>query len=286
MNFVSKLMASAVLAAVPSVYAQSAWLPESGRWEVTPVYTFQTFDEFWMGDTSVRNPNDGDSLDQHSGFIAVEYGFASGWAADVALGYTHSASSAFNGTGEKQSDDGLADTQVGIRYRLIDEDDPDAFVPITLTLRVGGIIEGTYDPNFPFSAGDGASGAKFSTLWGKTFGSTGLSTYGELGFQTRAQDVPDDFLASFGVGYTCPGGVTLHTGYRLIQGLSGPDIGDPGFGATFGFPQVKEESHNLEAGIGYTDGGGRFYQFFYARTLEGRNTGEKNVFGFAVTFGF
>jgi hypothetical protein len=265
---------------------QSAWIPDPGQWFLAPVYTFQTFDEFWLGEQSVSNPNNGDSLDQHTAYLSAEYGLARNWAADLAIGYTHSSSSAFNPTGQSDSDDGLADTQLGIRYTLVDENDPGAWLPLTLTLRAGGIIEGTYDPDFPFSAGDGASGARFSLLWGKNFGTSGFSSYGELGFQTRTDDVPDDFLASVGIGYTFLIPISLHGGYRLIHGLSGPDIGDPGFGASFGFPQVKEISHNVEAGIGYTDAGNRFYQFFYARTFDGRNTGEKDVFGFSVTFVF
>lgn len=280
------LAAVALFAGIPAAFGQSAWLPEPRAWELTPVYTFQTFDQFWMGDQKVDNPNDGDSLDQHSAYLAVEYGFAKNWAADVAVGYTYSSSSAFNPGGESESDDGLADTQIGIRYRLIDENDTSAILPLTLTVRAGAIIEGTYDPNYPFSAGDGASGGRFSLLWGKNFGHTGLSTYGEAAFQTRANDVPDDLILAAGVAYTCKAGITVNAGYRLIQGLSGPDIGSPGFGTDFGFPQVKEESQNFETGIGYTDSGGRYYQFFYARTFEGRNTGEKDVFGLAVTFGF
>lgn len=281
----TRLATTALFAAAGTLaWSQSAWVPEAGRWEVTPLYVFQTFDRFWMGTTKVPNPNNGDSLDQHSGFIGVEYGIVENLAADVAVGYTYSASRAFNAAGRTESDDGLADTQIGLRYRVLREES--SVVPINVTLRAGGVIEGTYDPNFPFSSGDGASGGRFSVLLGKTFGRTGLAAYSEIGYQIRTEDVPDDFLASVGLGYTFLRHVTVNAGYRLIQGLSGPDIGAPGFGTRFGFPQVREITHNFETGIGFMDNGGRYYQFFYARTVAGRNTGEKDVFGFAATFSF
>ncbi len=282
----SSLLTFLLVGATAPVFGQSAWIPEVNQWELTPFYTFQTFDEFWVGTQKVHNPNDGDSLDQHTVSMAAEYGLAQCWALDLTFGFTHTATSAFNPKGGNDTDDGFIDTQVGVRYQLSHEDDPTALLPITLTFRAGAVIQGNYDPNFPFSAGDGGTGGRFSLLWGKNISDTGLSTYGEIGYQTRNHDVPDDFLFSAGIGYTCPARITLNAGYRLIKGLSGPDIGDPGFGVDFGFPQVKEVSHNIEGGIGYTDSRQRFYQFYYARTVDGRNTGEKNLFGFAVTFQF
>ena len=41
---------------------------------------------------------------------------------------------------------------------------------------------------------------------------------------------------------------------------------------------------SLEASLGYTDKGGRYFQLFYAHTLDGRNTGEKDTFGISATF--
>jgi hypothetical protein len=307
------LIPALALAAGVSAQAQySAWLPEERQFIATPGFTYSTFDEFWMGDKKVKNPGvpapgpkpppekrlsrpkgvtppppsaaplvkDGESLDQYTGYISLEYGILRDLAADVTVGYTRTETDAFVLGGD--SDDGLADTLIGLRYRVVNERDHDAWVP-SVALRVGGIIPGTYDENFPFSAGDGAAGVEGSLLLAKEI-CPGFGVFGDIGYRFREDDVPDDVFGSAGI-YAGYRGFNGTVAYRHVQGTSGPDIGDPGFGTRFGFPEVKEISQNIEFGLGYTDGE-RHYQVFYARTLDGRNTGERNIFGVSVSFVF
>ena len=49
-------------------------------------------------------------------------------------------------------------------------------------------------------------------------------------------------------------------------------------------PQVRERLQLVEGGIGYTDAGGRTYQFTVGMKIDGRNTGERTVYGFSVSF--
>lgn len=255
--------------------AQSAWLPAPKQLVATPSVSFQTYDEFWAGDVKVKLPDD---VDQYYGGIMLEYGITPVLAADLTIGYTRVETKAFGGDGE---DDGLADTSFGLRWKFLDEEATVSAYTPTLTLRAGGIIEGTYDENFPFSAGDGASGAQVSLLLGKEFGQSGFGIFGDFGYRYRGEHVPDDLFGSFGI-YQSIKSFTLSVGYRHIQGLSGEDIGDPGFR----FPEVREIQQNIEAGVGYTDRGGRFYQFFYAHTLDGKNTGDKDIFGLSASIPF
>jgi hypothetical protein len=265
-------------------WAQSAWLPAQGEFIATPGAAFSTFDEFWIGRTRVRNPPNGKSLDQYTGFVTLEYGILRQLAADVTIGYTATDTDAFGGA----SDDGLADTQLGLRYRLVDET---RALP-SLALRLGGIVAGTYDENAPFSAGDGASGFEASLLLGKTFGDSGFGAYGDIGYRIRESDVPDDLFGSVGLFKQFQGvfresdAFTLSVGYRHVQGLSGPDIGAPGFGTSFGFPQVREINQLLEGSVGYSDSGGRQYQFTVAKSVEGRNTGDKMAFVVTISLPF
>jgi hypothetical protein len=113
----------------------------------------------------------------------------------------------------------------------------------------------------------------------------GFGLYGDVGWRIRTEDVPEDLFGAAGLYLTWKF-ATLNVGYRGVKGLSGPDIGGPGFLVTYGFPQTKEISQNIETALGITDKGGRYYQFFYAHTLDGRNTGQKNVFGAAIRFPF
>lgn len=253
----------------------SAWLPEQHQWIVTPSFVYSTFDEFWLGTEKMDNPPNGKSLDQYTGLLTLEYGITPDLAADLTIGYTATDTDAFGG----DSDDGLADTTFGLRYQFLDQHREGRW-PLwpTAAIRVGGIIEGTYDEDLPFSAGDGASGAEVSLLLGKEI-CPGFGFFGDVGYRYRTRDVPEDLFASAGTYFTWRD-FTASVAYRHVEGLDGDDIGDPGFT----FPEVKEVIQNIEAGLGYRDSGGRYYQFFYARTIDGRNTGEKDIFGFSASF--
>ncbi len=282
MNKFSKLIICAALGSGASAFAQqSAWLPAPREFLVTPAFTYQTYDRFWAGKTKGPLPTGG-SLNQETASITLEYGLCEAAAADLSFGYVWTDSKGFGGG--KQTDDGLTDTSFGLRYRFLDETKTQCKFAPTMALRVGGIIEGTYDQDFPFSGGDGASGFETSLLFGKAI-CPGFGLYGDIGYRNRNHRVPDDLFGSAGVyaTYKC---ATATLAYRHVQGLSGGDIGGPGFGAAYGFPQVKEISQNIEAGLGIRDKAGRYYQFFYARTIEGRNTGEKNIFGISATIPF
>jgi Putative MetA-pathway of phenol degradation len=248
----------------------SAYLPDRGQVVVTPTYAYSFYDEAWIG--KHKMPID---QDQHSIFLTVEYGILDWLAVDATMGYSWAH---IDGAG---SDDGLTDTTIGLRARLLDED---GGAPFQLALRVGAIIPGSYDTGFPFAIGDGAGGIEESLLVAKRL-TDWLTFYGDFGHRWRAEDVPQDLFASGGLSATF-GHVTVSCGYRGVWGLDGGDIGGPGFGKSYGFPQTKEIQHNIEASIGFTDPDDRFYQVFYSRTLDGRNTGEHNVFGISVSIPF
>jgi hypothetical protein len=284
------LLTAALCASATPALAQSAWLPGAGEWQASPGFSFSTFDEFWAGRTKVSNPGppplpSGESLNQYTGYVSVEYGILGNLAADLTVGYTFTDSDAFGGNAD---DDGLTDTLIGLRYKLVDETKCDCPWMPTVTWRVGGIIAGTYDENLPFSAGDGAHGLETSLLFGKSIGETGFGLYGDIGYRFREGSVPEDLFGAVGV-YKSLGPVTLVFGYRHTQGLSGLDIEGPGFddsNPNTGFPAVKEIVQLLEGGIAYTDKGGRNYQFSVAGSVDGRNTGDKLIFGFNVTIPF
>src|SRR5436309_8681792 len=276
----------ALLTGGAACFGQSAWLPAHNQFKATPGFSFSTFDEFWAGDKKVSNPPNGDSLRQYSGYVTMEYGILRNLAADATVGYTATDTDAFGGNA---SDNGLMDTSLGLRYRLVDEFNSHYTWMPTLTLRAGAVIPGTYDENKPFSAGDGAYAFESSLLFGKAIGDCGFGLYGDFGYRVREDPVPDEFFGTAGV-YQQIGPVTLAVGYRHIQPVSGIDIGgkdfNPALGASHGFPATKEINKLVEGGISFTDKGGRNYQFTVAGSVDGRNTGDKSIFGFNVTLPF
>ena len=261
-------------AALPAVAQTSAYTPAPGQLIVSPAYAYQSFDKAWVGKTKITLPDD---ITQHTGVIAFDYGITSKFAVDAQIGYVRTDSDAF---GPGMRDDGLTDTMVGLRYKLVDETAVDCRWSPTLSLRAGAIIEGTYQQNQPYSAGDGASGFEVSLQWGKAIGTTGLALYGDFGYRWRNHDVPEDLFGSVGLSYTIANSVTLSGGYRHTQGLSGPDIGAPAFTS---WPIAREISQLAEFSLSYTDKGGRTYAVFGGVSLDGRNTGDKTIFGATIS---
>jgi hypothetical protein len=270
--------------------AQSVWLPYQGELLVAPGFSYSTFDEFWVGRDRVHPLEDNDeSLDQYTGYVTLEYGILERLAADATVGYTATSRTRTFGN---DSDKGLADTMIGVRYRMVDED---KVIP-AIAVRVGGIIAGTYDENTPFSAGDGAHGFESSILFGKSFGNTGFGAYGDIGYRVRENPVPDEifgsggFFKQFSNIFAEADAITTSIGYRHIQSLSGIDImgrdWNPARGAAHGFPALREINQLLEGALGYTDMGGRQYQVAVGKSLKGRNTGDKWIFLFSVTLPF
>jgi hypothetical protein len=280
------------VAAAGGAGAQSAWLPAADHFVATPAFSYSTFDEFWMGSTRVDPLKaNGESLDQFNMFLVMEYGILDRLAADVTIGYARVfETNTFN----NDDDDGLADTQLGLRYRMFDEGE---WMPV-VTARFGGVIAGTYDENTPFAPGDGASALEMSLLMGKGFGYSGFGAWSELGYRARDlfDPVPNEAFASVGMYKQFLGvfanedAFTISAGYRYVGCPDGLDIGGPGFdpsgGKRTGFPALKEVNELFEGALGYTDSGGRHYQFSAAQSVDGRNTGDKTIFGFAVSLPF
>ncbi|MEW6305398.1 MAG: hypothetical protein AB1705_18125 [Verrucomicrobiota bacterium] len=257
----------------------SAYLPPEGTLLLTPSYTFQTHGNFWAGTTKVANP----TVEQHSGLLVLDYGLTESWAADVAFGYTTSSTSTPAGALTR---DGLADTRFGLRYRVFDaEDSWLSFLP-TVTLRAGGIVEGTYDTSssvvFPHLPGKGASGGEIGLLLGKRWEESSFGIYADVGYRVRSERVPDELLASVGMYREFFDALALSVGWRYSGGMSGVDFGAPGFTPNH-LVEVKEEAHRIELTLSHADKGGRLYQIYFSHTLAGRNTGEKAMIGAAVT---
>ena len=259
----------------------SAYLPDRGEAGFSPFYIFQTYDRFWLGSDSEDFPR----TDQHTAGATIEYGLFDDIALDVSISYARSIGTrkdVFNNDKVVGVEDGLNDTNIGARWRAFDEYEWDSPLVPTVTLRLGGIIQGKYESNTPEAIGDNASGVEGSIIWSKVFGATGFGISGEAGLRYRAEHVPDDFFVSAGLFQTFFDCLTLSCNFRHIHAMSGPDIGDPGFT----FPEVKEISSSLEYGIAYHDEGSRFYQFYVGHTIDGRNTSERLVFGFSVGIPF
>jgi hypothetical protein len=255
----------------------SPWTLARGDVSLTPVFLYETFDRFFMGTEEASGPERG--MHQFTFLTTVEYGLLDGLTADLTLGYTRAVLRTAAG---KVGEDGLADSSFGLRYRLVDEFQSNAAATPTVSLRIGGIAEGTYDAGLVQSPGDGASGVQVDLLGGKTFGSSGFGVAGDVGYRHRTEIVPDDLLLAAGLYQTFARHWQASAGVRHERGLSGTDIGAQGFN----FPGLKEIATSIEAGLGYVHPAGHFLGLSFAHTVDGRNTGKKFVYGGVATFVF
>ena len=278
-RFFQFLLAGVILLASVPASGQSAYVPLEGRFTLSGSYVFETFDEFWRGRKKTRLPDD---IHQHTVSVGLEYGLFDDVALDLTLGYTRSS------FGSADDIDGLNDTSLGVRWRIFDEFRSDLSYLPTLTVRLGGIIEGSYDTittGPPHSPGDGASGVETSLLFGKVFGATDMSVSGDVGYRHRDSNVPDDFFVSVGLDKIFFEYILAGFHYRHTQGLSGIDIGSPGFDPSR-FPEVKEISDNVQAELGYIGARGQYFGLIAAWTIAGRNTGKKLILGPVASFPF
>lgn len=201
-----------------------------------------------------------------------------GVALDLTLGYV-------NAFGDPEPNNGgLYDTTLGVTVELLDEFEWDApWVPTT-TLRVGGIIAGTYDANgavFPGIPGDKASGFQAELAAGKML-PMGFGATGALGIRARTRNVPIDWHVRMSAFKAFGDVVHLSIAYDQWLSVSGLDVGGPGFSPDL-FRELRENTGNIEAGLGVHDPWlGLDWSVFYARTVMGRNTGIKDVVGFVI----
>ncbi|MEM9444277.1 MAG: hypothetical protein AAGA18_02895 [Verrucomicrobiota bacterium] len=270
-----------VIALGTPLKAARPWLPFEEQWIANVSFSYTTFDEFYQGTTKVKLA---DEQEEFRTLVGVEYGLNDSIAFDVTLGYSVATFDP-NPNGDQH---GLDDTRLGVRWRFLNEDYfEEEWIP-TLTMRVGAIIEGTYEVQTngaTNSVGDGASGAEVELAWGKRFDSIGFGFYGAAGFRARNENVPEDFLLNLGIYKNIIDEVTLTFSYRRQQSLSGLDIGGPGF-TPDRFPELKEISDTINGGIYYNSPHGHSYGFTLGHVLDGRNVGDKFIFQVSTTFRF
>ena len=251
--------------------AGSPWVPGEGNLSVSTFTTYQDFDSLYARTNRVRFP--AKRMRQINSAVRFEYGITERIAADLTLGYAGTKSKVFGTV------DGLDDTQLGVTFQLIDEFAYEQVWLPSAAIRVGGIIEGSYDAlAFPAAPGDGASGWEVELSVGKTLPyGLGFSMTG--GYRDRDEGVPADWHARVETFLTLLDRVTLSAAYDDRRSLSGFSLGDPDFDPTRQAPRLDEDVANVDVGLGYTDGAGRYWGVYYAWTVWGRNTGIKEIAG-------
>ena len=260
--------------ALPAIAAAdgSPWLPVPGSTQISLGYINQTGDEFYLGTTEAPLPV---KLKQDTYSIGAKYGLTDEIAIDARLNY---AKINFG----PASESAVADSSIGVNWRVYDEFEH-AAAP-TITLRAAAIIAGNYETGKLDAIGDGASGVNLSVLAGKYL-TPRLTVAGEFGYSFRSGAVPNDLLFSAKAGYSLTSFVSVSAGYIATRSLGDLDIGGPGFSPPR-FPEVREDRDLVSVGAAFAVASSTSLNVNYGTVVSGRNTTKADVWGVSVVTSF
>ena len=265
----------------------SPWLPAPGAGFVNLSYVSQNATQFYVQEDLRGTPpqnavpdGKGPNLGQHTVWLNGMYGWSDAIAIDVRVGLARSYASA-GPTGGRDNYSGVTDTNIGVTWRIVDE----LVCPSSpsIALRAGAIIEGSYEPGYINSIGDGASGLEVSALAGKYFGDM-FAVSGEVGYRDRDEGVPADFFFNATGGMLFEN-IGLSVNYKLVDAQSGLQIGVPPF--TPGgrvFPRLEEDIQFLSGTVSLNVSDQTNLAVSYGEVIDGRNTSKSKVF--SVTMGY
>ena len=274
--------AFAGLVALPALGDGSPWLPTPGTGNLSLSYVYQTADRFYRVTSNRPTPGGGEDLIQGTLWLKGSYGISDSVAVDLRLGRAKSEFTTGPGIPAAQnSHDGLVDINAGLTWRIVDEAMGE--MP-SIAVRVGAIVDGGYSTGRINSLGDGGSGAEASVMVGK-FLTDRFALSGEFGYRTRGNNIPDNTFFKVSGGVLLDEGWSLTAGYERIDTGSGLDIGGPGFSPTR-FPELREESQMLSAGVSYAPSDRFNLGFVYAAVIDGRNTANSDVYGVSIGYTF
>ena len=302
------VVAAAVLASLtgqPAFAQGTPWIAEPGTGTISFTYANQSAKEFWRpvdgAVTKVTGPlgPTGASLAQNTMWFGANYAVNDFVALDIQSAFASSmVSGAVGPSGGQESYSGLFDSNVALTFRLVDELISDA---PSVAVRIGGILAGAYDTGYINSLGDGGHGVETSLIVGKFGNAAGFSA--EVGIRMRGStdvntqavggamasgetvDIPNDMFVNLGLFIPAGSAVTLGVDYRMVNAMSGIDIGGMGFSPSR-FPGLEEDAHIV---------GGRLLanvtdtvnlNVFFGQVVAGNNTAASRIFGAGIGFGF
>ncbi len=282
MNNTHKIISFALLSLASLGSAvDSPWIPAVGSLETNLSYARQSYDRFWLGEKEVSNKDafgSDKTVVQNTGTLSGRYGINAWLAADLAVGYTSIDFAPLD-----QTESGINDTRFGVQGLVLDEFNPQFTASPTLSVRLGGIIAGTYDTGDqvvgPSAPGVGSNGIELSAQLGKSCSEIGFGVSSQLGYRWNlTDDVPDALFWSVGAYQSILDQVVVGAAYRVDNSRSGPDIGDPGFT----FPAVRQEKSNVDVNLTYVGYPGCQVGVFGSWAVDGRNVGKETVYGLFV----
>ena len=300
-SLVTLFAAAALLSclSVQPAFAQgSPWIAEPGTGSISISYVNQNANEFYRQTTKVKGPLEatGANLAQNTLWFGVNYAVSDSVALDLQTAWARSfVAGGVGPSGGQESYSGLYDSNIALTWRVVDELISDA---PSVAIRLGMIAAGAYDTGYINSLGDGGNGFETSLIIGKFGSAAGFSA--EVGYRDRTTtvvnedavggllrgevEIPSDMFVNLGLFIPANDAITIGVDYRMVNALSGIDIGGPGFSPSR-FPGLEEDGHIV---------GGRLIanvtdtvslNAFFGQVVAGRNTAASRIIGVGLNFG-
>ncbi len=261
--------------------SNSPWLPIPGGGSIGASYVNQSGDSAYVGDRklpiSAITGGAAQRYKRESTGLQLRYGLADAVSVDANLSYAKTR------VGAADNSSGLADSTIGVNWRVLDEFER-RNLP-TVTLRLTGIINGSYDGARLAALGKDASGYGLSVLIGRQF-TPKFSLWGGLGFEDRTNGVPNATFFDVNAAYSILPRLSLAVGYTNKKFDGDLDIGGPGF-TPAAFQKVKEERETVRLGFSYALAGKQTIGLSFGKAIGGRNTVKDDaILGINYSFGF
>ena len=272
------------LAALPLLAlaeGNSPWLPIPGQFSLGLNHTEQSGNDAYIGDMqlplSAITGGAASKYKRGTTTLRLDYGFSDSLAFDAAIGYAKVK------VGAADSDSGMTDSTLGLRWRVLDEYENPALP--TLTLRGAAILKGSYDGARLASVGKGANGLEAAVVLGKQILPV-LALWAEVGVQKRSDNVPNATFYEFGARFRFAPKWSVNLGYGDKKFGGDLDIGGAGFSPAR-FQEVREERGVVKLGLGYAFAGNQGVALNLAKTTSGRNTvKDDQVIGLSYAIAF
>ena len=273
-----------ILAALPlAAFAEgdSPWLPIPGQVALGLNHTEQSGDKAYIGSTllplTAITGGAASNYKRGTTTLRLDYGFSDSLAFDAAIGYAKVK------VGAADSDSGMTDSTLGLRWRVLDEYENPALP--TLTLRAAAILKGNYDGARLASVGKGANGFEAAVVLGKQI-IPALALWAEVGVQKRADNVPNATFYELGSRYRFAPQWSASLGYGNKKFGGDLDIGGAGFSPAR-FQQVREQRGVAKFSVGYAFAGNQGVALNLAKATSGRNTvKDDQAVGLSYAFAF
>ena len=303
-TFVTVLVGSglALCLSAPALFAQGTpWLAEPGTGSVNISFVNQNTKEYFRQTTRTKGAlgATGANLAQNTMWFGVNYAVNDAVAIDVQSAWARSfVAGGVGPSGGQESYSGIYDSTFAVTWRIVDELISDA---PSVAVRVGAIIPGSYDTGYINSLGDGGAGVETSLIIGKFGDAAGVSA--EIGYRYRTStevntqavgggasggekvDIPSDVFLNLGLFIPAGDTVTVGADYRMVNALSGIDLGGPGFSPSR-FPALEEDAHIVGGRLVADVTDNVSLNGFVGRVVAGRNTAASLLISFGVSLGF